>query len=107
MTNSFFEEKLCLIQGDVFSPLVHIENHTDAEILKAFFSSYDLGITKELTASGDMWTMRIPGEITKNFSIGQASYDITVEFADGSRYTARYEGELVVMEKKNEVICGE
>ena len=107
MTNSFFEDSLTVVQGDVFSPIVKIKNETGMEIAKVYFSSHALGITKELTPSGADFTMRLSGEVTKDFPIGEATYDITVEFSDGSRYTARYAGKLTVREKINEVVPDE
>ena len=74
---------------------------------KVYFSSHALGITKELTPSGADFTMRLSGEVTKDFPIGEATYDITVAFSDGSRYTARYAGKLTVREKINEVVPDE
>ena len=107
MTNSFFGDSLTVVQGDVFSPIVKIENETGMEIAKVYFSSHALGITKELTPSGMDYTMRLSGEVTKDFPIGEATYDITVAFSDGSRYTARYAGKLTVREKINEVVPDE
>lgn len=104
--NDEFEKQYSVIRGDLFSASVIIEgiNEDAAEhVKKVWFSSRRLGVREELEHIGGKWLLRIPGEVTKSFPLEEATFDITVEFSDGSYYTAKYGGMLIVKEKINGV----
>ena len=94
---------LTVVKGDVFEFCVAMCNVDPYAVKKVEFSSRDLAVKHEAFFDDGIYRVRIHGEITKNFPVGFAKYDITVTLIDGEKVTVKANERVEILEKRNEV----
>lgn len=94
---------ITVVKGDVFEFCVAMCNVDPYAVKKVEFSSRDLGIKHEAFFDDGIYRVRIHGEITRNFPVGFAKYDITVTLIDDEKVTVKSNERVEVLEKRNEV----
>ena len=94
---------LTVVKGDIFEFCVVMCNVDPYAVKKVEFSSRDLGLIHEAFYDDGVYRVRIHGEVTKNFPVGFAKYDVTVTLIDDERLTVKVNERVQVLEKRNEV----
>ena len=91
------------IQGDTFNLMFTVSGEID-QIDRLIFSSADLGVVQDLEKqNAKQYLLEIDAAKTKNWKIGEATFDITVVFSNTHVRTIKYNEGIQVLKKTNRV----
>ena len=90
---------LKVVKGDVFEFGLSFENVATELIAKVVFACKELGIEEEADREEDEFSIRIPGEVTKDFKTGFLKYDIIATLIDEQEVTLVHRQKLEVLER--------
>jgi len=99
-----------IVQGDSYKAKVKIKNADGTAVDRQYishiyFTSKSLNLQKEITYDTEMqdYILSITPTETASFKPEEHSFDLTIYFTEQSIKTATYEGQILVLEKHNEV----
>lgn len=97
------DKDLQIIKGDTLSLLVNVNEGFEL-IKKIYFTSNALNIQKEAEHVGEnIFRVIISSEETKNFTVAQGTYDITILKTDDTIKTEIHNAHIYITEKENVV----
>ncbi len=96
-------EGIKIIKGDTYSNRISITGVDRNYIDEVYLSCKRLGINKKIEFVDEAWLFVLSPEETANLKEISTTFDITIKFVGSSIYTGLYRGNVIVLDKYNEV----
>lgn len=100
---NYSNNNLSVVQGDTLGINLALDNPEGLVIEHVYFVCKSLNIDQDFIPynDNDLWMLNIDANITKNFWIGDFSFDVTAVSNLGEVFTVIHNGNLRVIYKEN------